>query len=541
MTVKQKFDKIDQSKLLQAQVDILKSMQAKTDNFKTKDKEALEKIEMGLDKIIAKLKESNPDALKSTARKTSTAGKAKAKTTSASTTGGKNNVMALAKKIRKPNESWPEAQKRAKASLQGDIKQASKVVTSELQKLKAFINRRKQLKGIAGTDLLRDATRKAKPRGSRKSKEGNVYYEYRENRTDRLAPNYPKNAPLLAGGGGVDGIEENIDMTDDYVLRVNKGVEPKDRASMREFIAKTNESREAMTYELGGAFMQTDLAGNTGGGTGGLNAKMALSGVSGTHYTGLVGETGALSSGEMFAGGGALSKEDNYKRRLKFISEDVKRIFKNSPEKYLKTPVKGYENIETLLSNIEIASDYTDNESDNWSFARGGGVRKVGNRVYSLGRNWTNDHKHTNKSEKHEVAYSRKGMFATGGAVMANQQVIDDASQHYVNYYLNEGASAGMFKDGGAIKNQYDGRTPEDIWNNLSRGQRSHFLYDHMDEIQEYKDFRISPSQIRVAINSDWYSLDKDIKNRFSNHVREGQYATGGMMPKPSTSKHRND
>ena len=130
MTVKQKFDKIDQSKLLQAQVDILKSMQAKTDNFKTKDKEALEKIEMGLDKIIAKLKESNPDALKSTARKTSTVGKAKAKTTSPSTTGCKNNVMALAKKIRKPNESWADAQKRAKASLQGDIKQASKVVTS---------------------------------------------------------------------------------------------------------------------------------------------------------------------------------------------------------------------------------------------------------------------------------------------------------------------------------------------------------------------------------------------------------------------------
>ena len=55
MTLKQKFDRIDQSKLLKAQVDILKSMQDKTDNFKTKDKEALEKIEMGLDKIIAKL------------------------------------------------------------------------------------------------------------------------------------------------------------------------------------------------------------------------------------------------------------------------------------------------------------------------------------------------------------------------------------------------------------------------------------------------------------------------------------------------------
>lgn len=508
MTVKQKFDRIDQSKLLKAQVDILKSMQTKTNNFKTKDKEALEKIEMGLDKIIAKLQESNPDALKSTARKTATA-----KTATKSTKKGKT-AMQLAKEIRKPNESWNEAVKRAGSIMRGDAKQASKVVTSELQKLKAFVNRRKQLKGIAGTDLLRDSKRQAKPRGQRTSKDGNVYYEYRENRIDRLAPNYPKNAPLLVGGGRIqevymfqcdtkeirdsffkklqdfmpnhkkeklgnlsiqlyadenddeiltqlakstkgvkkfadggynEGIEEDIDMTDDYVLRVNKGVEPKDRASMKEWMAKTNESREAMAYELGGAFMETDLAGHTGGGTGGLNANMPLSGDTGTHYTDLVGETGALSSAEMFKGGGALSKEENYKRRLKFISDDVKRVLENSPEKYLKTPVKGYENIETLLSNIEIASDYNDNESNNWSLAGGG--------------NLSRDRKYVNYREDYEVRYSKgKGRhgygnlkFANGGAMMANQQVIDNASQSYVNYYLGEGASTGMFARGGMM------------------------------------------------------------------------------------------
>ena len=650
MTVKQKFEKIDQSKLAQAQVDILKMMADKTDNFKTKDKETLEKIDASLDKIIAKLQESNPDALKSTARKTSTAGKAKAKTTSASTTGGKNNVMALAKKIRKPNESWPEAQKRAKASLQGDIKQASKVVTSELQKLKAFINRRKQLKGIAGTDLLRDATRKAKPRGSRKSKEGNVYYEYRENRTDRLAPNYPKNAPLLAGGGGirsqseinkiisekekmvknltpkeisemwnknsygvnkgiskpmtieeaknpnmrfylknllienelsekeydkyfadgggVDGIEEDIDMTDDYVLRVNKGVEPKDRASMREFIAKTNESREAMTYELGGAFMQTDLAGNTGGGTAGLNAKMALSGVSGTHYTGLVGETGALSSGEMFARGGStdhkyLNHSQDYEVRyakgrnrhgygnLKFDDGGVVDYSKQTSDDFKLGEIvwdvdnKRYGTIIGIYN--QYPSDKYEIRLDSDGMQPTENLRKVGSKGDKGKKEQLdeaiNSYARLRKDyPKNNYPKQMQSIMAYGGAVMANQQIIDDASQHYVNYYLNDGASAGMFKNGGAIKNQYAGRTSEDIWNNLSKGQRSHFLYDHMDEIQEYKDIdRFSTSQIRVAINSDWMFLDKDIKNRFSNHVREGQYATGGMMPKPSTSKHRNE
>jgi hypothetical protein len=195
MTVKQKFDRIDQSKLGQAQVDILKMMAQKTDNFKTKDKATLDKIDASLDKIISALQEKNPDALKSTARKTSTA-----KSATKGSKGGKT-AMQLAKDIRKPNESWNEAVKRAGAIMRGDAKQASKTVTSELQKLKAFVNRRKQLKSISGTDLLRDSKRKAMPKGKRKSKEGNVYYEYRENRTDRLAPNYPKNAPLLAGGG----------------------------------------------------------------------------------------------------------------------------------------------------------------------------------------------------------------------------------------------------------------------------------------------------------------------------------------------------
>ena len=706
--------------------------------------------------------------------------------------------MSLAKEIRKEGEKWSDAVKRAGTQMKKGNTEIKKSTNTELKKLLALVKTRKELKGITGTNLKRDSKRKAKPLGKRVSEDGNVYYEYRDNRTDRLAPNYPKNAPLLAGGGSVDkvkirdwymktyptdelgkeldrnstfedvwtainngteiysvfgvgdslirerifeklskiykvdynyvykkwldtdyysdgggvdyyeqltvyvvgvgtlgsgtsmrkaidkareyekknpnaevvivdekygdeydsdgnfkneyatgggvdnlptnlktrlknlkgrvtiskaqalkayelhnergmggstigyemfdaknkrdsetfgdlaidlgrhyskfadggyneGIEEDIDMTEDYVLKVNKGVQPENRASMKDWMAKTNESREAMAYELGGATMTYDLAGNTGGGTAGLNANMPLSGVSGTQYTDLVGETGALSSGEMFA--------------------------------------------------------------------RGGGIRKVGNREYPLGRNWTNDHNQVNKSEEHETSYNRKGFFATGGgvdnvehfpldkkkldedaewyadriksgkstatkksiidsieehkkdlfllevgrkkpsniigtgyrgntrkmantwlleqiykdkkilellenhsfadggAVMANQQIIDDASQHYVNYYLNDGASAGMFKDGGAIKNQYAGRTPRDIWNSLSIRQRMHFLQDHEEEILEDKKLRyFTDNDLVELIHSDWVELDDDVKNAFADHTSRGEYAYGGKM-----------
>ena len=40
---------------------------------------------------------------------------------------------------------------------------------------------------------------------------------------------------------------------------------------------------------------------------------------------------------------------------------------------------------------------------------------------------------------------------------------------------------------------------------------------------------------------NDWFSTDDDIKNSFGKHFGMGQYATGGMMPKVSAKKHRND
>jgi hypothetical protein len=85
------------------------------------------------------------------------------------------------------------------------------------------------------------------------------------------------------------------------------------------------------------------------------------------------------------------------------------------------------------------------------------------------------------------------------------------------------------YAQGGSIPNNYEGRTPEDIWNNLTKPQRSHFLYDHVSEIEAYKNIDRLPSrEILIAHNSDWETLDKDIKNRFANHTREGQYAYGG-------------
>jgi hypothetical protein len=130
----------------------------------------------------------------------------------------KRNAMSVAKEIRKEGESFTEAKKRASKKIADDKESAKQTIKSELDKLNTFIKSRKKLANIKGTDLLIDSKRKALPKGKRISKNtGKVYYEYRDSKTDRLSPNYPKNAPYLAGGGSVSTSELN-----DLLNRINQ-------------------------------------------------------------------------------------------------------------------------------------------------------------------------------------------------------------------------------------------------------------------------------------------------------------------------------
>ena len=137
------------------------------------------------------------------------------------------------------------------------------------------------------------------------------------------------------------------------------------------------EYRRKKKFELGGV-MATDLAGHTGGGDAGLNAGMPLDGFSNTAYTGLVGETGAMSSGEMFMNGGGLPC--------------------GSSQSYMIT--------ESLGNPAQ-------------HFAKGGGVRTKNGQTYNYGRVWTKDHNEFDKGADHEVEYRRKksSFFAKGGAM----------------------------------------------------------------------------------------------------------------------------
>jgi hypothetical protein len=365
MTIKQKFNLIDQTKLDNSQKTILVQIKEKTNNFTTKDKEVITKIDSALDKIISSLKEKMPDAIKTVKAKKSTTSTAAPQTVKKT----KRTAMGLAKEIRKPGESWKESLERARKQMKEDSESATKIMKSEIQKLKDFIKNHKELKGISNTDLLRDAVRKAKPKGRRVSKDGNVYYEYRDNRTDRLAPNYPSGAPKLENGGDFmsgayandgmmlgnsNGIEENIDLSDDNKMRVKKMDYKYKRKSAREIAEKhnpaafeymNNDSNKTKAYAVGGGIFADTFTGETG-----------------THYTGLVGETNAMSSGEMFENGGEFSDNQrmimNQNVQLEHHHEELENILQD------KTPVPAWvvAKMATASDNISDITHYLEGE-----------------------------------------------------------------------------------------------------------------------------------------------------------------------------------
>jgi|LakMenE01Jun11ns_1017448.scaffolds.fasta_scaffold9959402_6 antirestriction protein len=514
MTIKQKFSSIDQSKLTADQKSFLDKIKNVTKNFS--DAEMNKKVEQPLDNFIAKAKEKMPEAVKSAPVKSTSKAK------SSQTKKPKRTAMSLAKEIRKEGESWNEARARASKMMKEDSKDLSKTVETELDKLSKLVKSAKtrgKLAGISGTDIKRDAVRKAKPRGARRvthsgetsnqygtfnNKVGRKYYESRDRHSDRLAPNYPKNAPLLengayltdptfgnfqnqvfAEGGDIDaftlrmvksnGVQpaemlkedanvkyarggffgtsrpksalmrdrKNVNHSEDYEVRYSKprpsrtgysgnrrfagggrvesltkelhrlkreldssrlqtyrlgdvSQEAIDRKKEREVkLARFNEVLKELRetdekFALGGTVV-TDLAGHTGGGTGGLNAGMPLNGFSNTSYTGLVGETGAMSSGEMFMNGGGLPE---FSQQYYIVTEA------------LGNPAQHFNKGGSITNERKHVNH---NEDYEVRYAKPRPHRKgyKGVRGFNKGGSVTNERKHVNHDEDYEVRYSK--------------------------------------------------------------------------------------------------------------------------------------
>ena len=503
----------------------------------TELKKEVAKVEVAVEKAEKKAESTEPKKGRGRPKKTPATTPAEPKATE---TAIKKTAMSVAKTIRKDGEKWNDAMKRANGVMKKEKVEVKKTTKSELDRLLARVRKNKslmsELKGVK--DLGRDAVRTAKPVGKRMSESGNVYYEYRANKTDRKT--YGKYA--FAGGGGIgfkpygktkgkfkitymaDGkkqseIWETMEMAIDNAKRYKRY----DEFSEIEVFDESGKKIMA----LGGSVV-TDLAGHTGGSFGTGNQGM-LDGFSNTAYTGLVGETGAMSSGEMFMSGGGVDKNfdlSGYRKWKTFNNlEEAKEYVDMDRKKYprVKESVVIKEGNKFQVWVIPA----TGIETGNRVYANGGGVDKwigydkdhlinMKNGMIVLRGTDLKDIKP--KDIKGFDMLDYRG-YADGGGLPAG------AEQSYVNYYLGEGASAGIFKDGGAIENQYEGKTPAQVWSLWTEKQKEHFIKDH------YRHFvreELTEKNLLSYSSFEYKELPRSVRLEVDLHVYKGQYAKGG-------------
>lgn len=464
MNIKQKFETIDQSQLSENQKGILDKIKVVTKDFTIEDQKSIEKVDGALDNIIAKLKSTNPSAIKETKKaepKVVVEKEKKSRTKTTKTTPkskepkkpitGKRTIMSVAKEIRKENESWKDAMSRAKKTMQDEKEMATKKIKTETEKLLAFIKRRKELDGLTGTTISKDLGLKAKPKGQRvvtnegnttnqygtfSNKLGRKYYESRDNRSDRLSPDF-KDRVYLAEGGFVSkgqivwnklNSSERIDFLYKYFT---PEITPRSQEILVGKTYKFLPRKVKMKIESIYANVE-DYA--DGGSIIGI-AETPLARDLGIDYTGLVGETGAMSSGEMFADGGNIGRYEvvkviGFDEKGKTLPQNKIKVIADFPTKKEAVNFVYEQQFKRDITQRDIFIRDTKN---NKNFAQGGSLVDG----YLTDPNF-GDFQNT--------------MFMDGGAT----GLPEGTQQSFVNYYLGEGASVGIFANGGGMDSKLE-------------------------------------------------------------------------------------
>ena len=418
---------------------------------------------------------------------------------------------------------------------------ASKQVKSTMDKLKAIIKKKKYGAYRAqGVDLKKDADIPALPTGKRISKSGNTYYEYRANRIDVKQP--PKRYPKLEDGGSVSDTMYAIE------IKLEDGREMAERRKRRNADTRTERVEvyptEAKAKE---AFNKIKEKGEYEG----IKVKKV-------EYVGVYDE-------DKFKGGGYMAKKgkllDNFSDKIQegdiVWDSGNKRYgtvlntydFKygeirldsdgNQPEENLhklgSEGDKGTKDklIEALVAHKRLIVEYPD-RYDKVNYEGGGMTpadlqKQIWNltaRIAKLG-----DIESRAASDEIEMLMKQRKKLQSmalnhGDVVMAQGGELHRSQEEKFKY-------GGYMAEGGKIKDQYEGREPEDIWNNLSKMQRSHFIFDHASEIEARRGEdkgELKGKEISDAIKKNFDDIDIYIRVTFERHVREGQYKYGGYM-----------
>jgi hypothetical protein len=467
------------------------------------------------------------------------------------------NLMALTKQIQtKQGITFEQARTKAKQAFAAKKSGQTNAIQAVLQDFKSKVGKLAYSRATKGTDIKRDMERPALKEGKRKvttqgyttnkygtfkNKVGSVYYENRANRIDINQPS-KKRYPKLADGGNFGSGEKYPKSEQDFtkyklvfedengktVLGSVPAYMKADAERFANSVAKQYDwkvKKVLKKYEDGGkmGYSRYNKGGSVGqkytvylyyGGEGtdkvynDVTLQKAKELAMGAEHADIVDSMG----NSVFREGGKISSGTEAK-----AERDAKRLSKTKGKMYVFKREEGEEKGNYIAVTEEqmfeeLNSPY---KSTFVSFFGNGKKYGDGGQTINLGSG--------EMTLDEAIDMYEKKIKAQGN--VSNER--DENMLRQLKQMKKE------FGKGGKITNQYEGKSASEVWNMLTKDQRQHFLYDHADEIQAYRGDEkgeLRGTEIRNASKSDWADLDKDIKNRFENHVREGEYGGGGKF-----------
>jgi hypothetical protein len=274
-------------------------------------------------------------------------------------------------------------------------------------------------------------------------------------------------------------------------------------------------SDKAMKLELGGNVGAYDLAGHLGGNFNVGQNNGNLSGTTGTFYTGLVGETGTMSSGEMFElGGGVPSGLQGAVQTYTnaYANEGATAGMYDKGGKISKEYVPQYdiESVTVKKGKKQIVIKGSDVLNGANMLKKGGDLSKSA--TYFPKRDVVSV-----KLKNGEVVHPANGYWVGITPKMVRTQFEESAFE---------------YKAGGVIKNQYEGKSAEKVWEQWNESQRSHFLLDHSELLDKDRmENNLGYSRI-VQKDKKYSELTPHTQSVLEAHVEKGQYEDGGFTNK---------
>jgi len=531
-SIKKKFDSIDKSKI---KVESTKEFLGKLEKgLNSKTQENADKAEALLDKFIAQAKAKNADIFVS----------------------------------KKPAPTLtPTAKKKATQVVKSKLDSLMDTIAND-PLLKDFNNSRRT-KGGGKSDPLIDSERKAIQSGPRVSKQGwknqygkstggRKYYEYRENRIDRKAPNYG-NRPWLEEGGFIHPSDVNADkyvvveIKADGSRREHNNFGDLETARMfaslkREFLPKgsqlmiedKNGKNLYRSFKSGGYMANEDKIWEIVYIDKGVQKSILVEGYSDIVETNNWKNKNPTKQfvqirlyDNKIADGGELTEKD-YEMAFapRYLDgQDFAKISDNINKEYLAKDRKsgvhdkftkywysgGREQAMAKYGDDENQAweeAYEDFKDDYYKMAKGGKIDESTAMV--LSQNKAIAH-HTEELKKALAKNKSVEPWVVGKIERASTDISD------VTHYLDGKTE---YAKGGKIDNQYEGRSDSDIWNSWSKEQKYHFLDDHNDEFPQ-----IERGEKQMLQNVEYNDIKIErVYDSLKRHIKQGEYANGGMM-----------